>query len=130
MKSVEMPPIRNHVELSYRIMKLNALKAEQEEVIKRNLKEIYFSFHPSELIRKAWSNFKENPEAQQTVSSAGIGMGLDFLVRKLTGRNTSLKGYLFSVLFEKAATHLINKHSDKIAGGIAQLGKLFGKKEQ
>jgi hypothetical protein len=125
MQSPEMPPIRNHVELSYRIMKLNALKAEQEEVLRKDLKEIYYSFHPSELMRNMWKNFKENPEAKQNVGKAGVGLGLDFLIRRLTGRSSSIKGYLSSVLFEKLAAYFLNKHSDTIAKGVSKLGKMF-----
>jgi hypothetical protein len=127
MHNPEMPPIRNHVELSYRIMKLNALKAEQEDVIRKDIKEIYYSFMPSELLRKAWNSFKENPAAQTNVGAAGVGIGLDFLIKRISGRNSSLKGYLSSILFEKVAGYFLKRHSDVIEKGVEKVTRMFRK---
>jgi hypothetical protein len=127
MKKSEPTPIRNHVELSYRIMKLNELRAEQEEVIKRDVKELYYSFHPTELIKKLWSDVKGDTETKNNLGKAGLNFGADLLIGKIFGRNKSIKGFLTSVLVEKLASYFLNKNSDKIMDGVSKLTNLFKK---
>jgi len=120
--------ITNDTELHQHIMKLNYLKEEQEQVIKRNVREVVYSMHPSMIFKNIVSKFSEDKESTNDLKSMGLNLGKDFLIAKLFGKGGSIKGFISSLLIRKATDYVINNHSDLIATGIHKLERFF--KEQ
>ena len=122
--------ITNHTQLMYTIMQLNAAKAEQEDEIKYQMKELYYSLQPSVLIRKAINNVMHSPDTQKNLAQAGMALGTEFLISKLFKRGTSIKGFLSSLIVNKIADYALNSKSDFINNGINKLGDLFKRFKQ
>lgn len=117
--------ISNHTQLMHSIMQLNASKAEQEEEIKYQLKEIYYSFEPSTLVKNALKNALHNPETQKNLAQTALEIGTDFIISKVFKKGNSIKGFVSSILMEKVASFAINGKSELINNGIEKLGNLF-----
>lgn len=120
--------ITNDTELHHRIMKLNYLKEEQELVIKRNVREVVYSFHPSVIFKNIVGKFSEDKESANDLKSIGLNLGKDFLIAKLFGKGGSIKGFITTLLVRKATDYVINNHSDLIASGIQKLEGFFKEK--
>jgi hypothetical protein len=116
--------IENDTDLHLRIMKLNNLKEEQELVIKRNVKELVYSMHPSMMIKNLLNKFTGDQEAKSDLKSIGINLGKDFLITKLFGKSGSLKGFITSLFVKKATDYVINNHSETISNGIHKVEDL------
>lgn len=119
--------INNHTQLQYAIMQINASRVEQEEEIKYQLKEIYYSFQPATLIKNALKSALHNPETQKNLAQTALEIGTDFIISKVFKKGNSLKGFLTSVLMEKVASIAFNGQSEFINNGIDKLGGLFKK---
>lgn len=117
--------ITNDIELHQRIMKLNNLKEEQEQIIKRNVREVVYSMHPSMIFKNIVNKFSEDTESTNDLKSIGLSLGKDFLIAKLFGKGGSIKGFISSLLIRKATDYIINNHSDLIASGIQKLGSFL-----
>src|ERR1700741_4497846 len=103
--------ITNDVELHRRIMKLNYLKEEQELEIKRNVKELVFSIHPSVILKNIAEKFTgDHKEGVEDLKSIGLNLGKEYLTMRLFGKGKSIKSFLTSLLFKKAADYVINNH--------------------
>lgn len=113
--------ITNDLELHERIMKLNYLKEEQELVIKRNVREVVYSMHPSVMFKNIVSKFSEDKESTDDLKSIGLNLGKDFLISKLFGKGGSLKGFISSLLIRKATDYVLKNHSDLIVSGIQKV---------
>jgi len=72
--------IQNDTDLHHRIMKLNNLKEEQELVIKRNVRELVYSMHPSMMFKNLLNKFTGDHETQSDLKSIGLNVGKDFLI--------------------------------------------------
>jgi hypothetical protein len=117
--------ITNYVELHSRIMKLNYLKEEQEILIKKNLKEVAYSLHPSVMLESMVSNFFEGKKGMSDLKSLGLSLGRDFLITKLIGKGGSLKSFLSSLAVKKVVDYVVNNHSDLLIKGIHKLENYF-----
>ena len=113
--------ITNDLELHQRIMKLNYLKEEQELVIKRNVREVVYSMHPSVMFKNIVNKFSEDNESTDDLKSIGLNLGKDFLISKLFGKGGSLKGFISSLLIRKATDYVLKNHSDLIVSGIQKV---------
>ncbi|MES2762624.1 MAG: hypothetical protein V4677_10465 [Bacteroidota bacterium] len=121
--------ITNDTELHHRIMKLNYLKAEQELAIKRNVKELIYSAHPSVLFKNLVNKFSEDQEATDDLKSIGLNLGKDFLLMKLFGKG-SLKGFISSMLVRKATDYVIKNHSDLLTAGISKVQSFMSDRKE
>jgi hypothetical protein len=110
--------ITNDTDLHYRIMKLSNLKEEQELVIKRNVRELVYSLHPSMMIKNLLNKLGGDKETRSNLKTLGLNLGKDFLINKIFGRSGSLKGFITSLFVKKATDYMINKHSDTISNGL------------
>ena|ERR1700741_1567287 len=117
--------ITNDTELHQQIMKLNYLKEEQEISIKRNVKELGYSLHPSMMLKNFIGKFTEDTETNNNLKSMGLSLGADFLISKLFGKGQSLKGFLSSLIIRKVTDYLINKNPELITNGIRKLENFF-----
>ena len=117
--------ITNDTELHHRIMQLNYLKEEQEVAIKRKVREVVYSMHPSMIFKNIVSKFSEDKEATGDLKSMGLNLGKDFLLAKLFGKGVSVKGFLSSLILRKVTDYVINNHSDLITTGITKVEGFF-----
>jgi hypothetical protein len=120
--------ITNDVELHARIMHLNQLRAEQELAIKRNVKEVVYSMHPSVMIKNAIRKFADPEQGKSGLKDAGIAFGQDFLLSKLFGKGVTLKGFISQFLVKKAINYVVNNHSDTIKKGLSKLEHFISEK--
>jgi hypothetical protein len=121
--------ITNDTELHHRIMKLNYLKEEQELAIKRNVRELAYSVHPSMIVKNIMNKLSDDKETSHDLKSAGLNIGKDFLINRFFGRSGAIKGYITSLLVKKATDYVINNHPNLLASGINKLNKLFEPKQ-
>lgn len=120
--------ITNHTQLMHTIMHVNAARVEQEDEIKYQLKEIYYSLQPATLIKKAVQNVLNSPETKKNLVQAGVAIGTEFLISKFFKRSASIKGFLSSMIIEKIADYTLNgKSADAINNGIGKIGNLLKK---
>ncbi len=119
--------IQNHTQLMYAIMQLNASRAEQEDKIKYQFKEIYYSLQPSELIKKAMAKLVGSPETQKTIAQAGVALVSEFLISKFFKKGTTVKGFLSSIIVGKIADYALNGNSEFIANGWNKITEVFKK---
>jgi hypothetical protein len=119
--------ITNHTQLMHTIMRVNASRAEQEDEIKYQVKEIYYSLQPATLIKKAVENVMHSPETQQSLAQVGIAMGANFLISKFFKKGNSLKGFFSSMVVEKIADSVLHGESHFINNGITKIGNLLKK---
>ena len=119
--------ISNHTQLMYAIMQTNASKVEQEEEIKYQLKEIYYSFQPATLIKNAIRNVMSDAENQKNLAQTALEIGIDYIIRLVFQKKSSFKGFLSSILMEKVTRFIFNNESDLINTGINKFGDLLKK---
>lgn len=117
--------IQNDTDLHHRIMKLNNLKEEQELVIKRNVRELMYSLHPSMMVKNLLSKIGGDKETTSDLKTAGINLGKDFIISKLFGRGGSVRGFISSLLVRKATDYVMTNHPDLISNGINKVQGLF-----
>jgi len=95
-------PISTSTDIKHQIMKLNALKEEQEELLKRDLKEIYYSLQISTMIRRTIKDLSEDQEVKSSALQTAIGLGSGFILDKvLFKRGAGLKSYLINAGIKK-----------------------------
>ena len=119
--------ITNHTQLMYTIMQINASKAEQEEDIKYQIKEIYYSFQPATLVKNALKNVLHNTEVKKDLAQTVLALGTDFIISKIFRKGTSFKGFVSLIVMEKIVVFALNSNSEFINKGIEKLSDLFKK---
>ncbi|PBQ32890.1 hypothetical protein CNR22_14280 [Sphingobacteriaceae bacterium] len=117
--------IQNDTDLHHRIMKLNNLKEEQELVIKRNVRELVYSMHPSMMVKNLLNKLGGDKETTSDLKTAGLNLGKDFLISKIFGRGGSVRGFISSLLVRKATDYVMTNHPDLISNGINKVQGLF-----
>jgi hypothetical protein len=117
--------INNSIELKHRIMQLHAKKAEQEEMIKRGVKELAYMIHPVSVLKNSLTGLAKDTEVKQDVRKLGLEAGANYLIGKLFSKNSSLKGYLASFVVQRLATTLIRRNPQAIFSGLGKLGKML-----
>jgi len=120
--------ITSHAQLMYKIMHLNARKEEQEETLKRNVKEIFYSFHPSVVVNTALKQISKDTQLQSNLGKLGLRFGAGLLSGKIFKKQSPVKGILSSILMERAASFIWNKNSVAITSGVGKLANFFRKK--
>ena len=119
--------ITNHTQLMHTIMHVNASRVQQEQDLKYKLKELYYSFQPATLLKKAFSKKNHDSEIPKGIAQSALAMGTNFLIGKVFKRGASVKGYLLSLAMEKAADYALSGKSTWITKGIGKLGNLIKK---
>lgn len=117
----------NYVGLRHRIMQLNSQKEDKEEIIKHNLRELYYSMHLASLMKQSLHNVYDDPQIQATVKRAGIVTFVDYAIGRLFRRSKSFKGFLFSMILEKFANYILY-HPEAIYNGINRVRDIYNKK--
>lgn len=117
--------IKNDTDLHHRIMKLNNLKEEQELVIKRNVRELVYSLHPSMIVKNLLNKIGGDKGTTSDLKNAGLNLGKDFIISKVFGRGGSIRGFISSLLIRKATDYVMKNHPDLISNGINKVQGLF-----
>jgi hypothetical protein len=108
------PPIGSHAELKQRIAYLESIKDDQEETLKENMREVYQSLQPAELIKKAIHNIRHDEELVQESTHLGVSLGLDLLVGKIFGKDKSMGGTLKSFAAKQIISLLYKKYEPRV----------------
>lgn len=118
--NIIIPVITNSTELKHEIMKLSSLKADQELILKRDLKEIYYSMQISTVIKRTVRDLTEDDNIKSTAVEAGISLGSGFILDKLLLRKGyGIKSYLMNVGLKKLVSYFT--HNGK---GLKLLAKI------
>jgi hypothetical protein len=79
--------VLNYTELQQRIAQLKLQKADKEELIKYNAKEIYSSFDPVNIIKKTLSRIADDSEIKTGVLSIILNKTIGFISDKIYSSN-------------------------------------------
>jgi hypothetical protein len=79
--------ILNHIELKQRVAHLKSQKTDKEELIKYNAKEIYTSFNPVNILKKALSRIATDNEIKSGVISLVLNKAIGFVSDKIFSNN-------------------------------------------
>jgi hypothetical protein len=111
-------------------MRLNQKRALQEETLKKNFRELYYSLHPVEIIKNAVTRIKDSPEAKSSlvgrIARMGLGFGVSFLFKKLLNN----KGAIASFIAEKVSSMVAHKSSNPFSSVMDKIASFFGKKRK
>ncbi|HXD92851.1 MAG TPA: hypothetical protein VNX01_06525 [Bacteroidia bacterium] len=126
-----MSKIHTYDELSLRINQLNGLKDTQEIELKNNLAEVYKRFQLKHILKETVKDLAHDEEFRGNSFKAIKGIATDFVVGRLFNKNSSVKGFIATMLVEKFVAPLIEKNKGKIVDFVANLvAKYSGKKEE
>lgn len=125
MKGATVP---DYVGLRHQIMQLNAKKEEQEELIKHQVKELYYSIHPATILQNAITEVSENTKMHNNIAKVGLTAVTDYIIGKIFRRNSSIRGYFSSIAVEKITEFVLSKHPNLISKGWHKIRGLFKRK--
>ena len=126
---MENAEIRDHKELTLRIIRLKAEKHRQEEELRQEVRELVKSFDHVSILKTYLHELAVDKEVQFDLARVGINMGAGFLINKVLGRNGSIKGFLSSILLEKLSSLLTGSTLSGIVSGISRMMRDSGTKE-
>src|SRR5688572_18840352 len=107
--NIVIPAIGSSTELKHEIMRLNALRLEQELVLRRDLKELAYSMQLSTVIKRTVKDLKEDDEVKSTAIGAGVSLGSGFILDKLLLRKGyGIKNYLINLGLKKMVSIFAN----------------------
>lgn len=106
---MESPTIKNHADLIKRIEELKIQKRNQEVEITETTKQMISSINIFSFFKKSKSSFQS-----LDILRNGITFTMDLIIDKIHGRNRNLKGYLGTILIEKAMNYFINNNLDSV----------------
>ncbi len=103
-----------HDSLLNRIKELRALKLEQEARINQQYIDLKNSFNIGAVLKESIHHIANDQDTQKNLVKIATTTGSNFLIEKLLGRNTSIRGYISSLLVEKVSDSLIGKWISKL----------------
>lgn len=103
-----------HANLLSRIDELKIIKAEQEATISRQFKDLKDSLNIGTILKESISHIAEDKDTQKDIVKIAATTGANFLIEKVLGSNSSIKGYIGSILAEKVSGSFIGKLISKI----------------
>lgn len=103
-----------HANLLSRIDELRALKAEQEIRINEQYKDLKNAFSVGAILKESIQHVASDKDSQKNLVKMAATTGSNFLIEKVLGRNSSLKGYIASILAEKVSGSFIGKLVSKM----------------
>ena len=117
------PEILNHEDLAKRITQLNSYKDKIENDLGESCSELLKSLNPVTLTKNTLHELVHDDEVQSDLTQVGLGLGANFIIDRVLGRDKSVKGFLSSILVEKIAGNIISKNSEKITSLIGSFFK-------
>lgn len=122
--------IHTYNELSLRINQLNDLKDKQEIALKNDVKELYQRLQPKNIIKETAKDLANDTEFRGNSLKALKNIATDFVVGRLFNKNSSVKGFIATVLVEKLVAPLIANNKTKIVDFITNLVSKFNHKKE
>jgi hypothetical protein len=101
-------------DLMARIAELKALKAQQEAVISDQFRDLKDSLNIGTIIKESVAHIAADKDTKKDLLKIGTNMGANFIIEKVMGSNSSVKGFLGSILAEKVSSSFIGKLISKI----------------
>jgi len=101
-------------DLMERIAELKLLKGEQEAKIKDQFNDLKSSLNIGSIIKESVAHIASDKDTKKDLLKIGTTMGTNFLIEKILGSNSSIKGFLGSILAEKVSNTFIGKLISKI----------------
>jgi len=118
--------ISNHTALKHRIMQLRSERLDQENELKRSIKELYFSISPTEIVKNTFREIFQNDETRQGLLNTGLNIGSDYLIGKILGRGNTVKGYIASIVLGS----LLKNNTGKILHSLGKKALEFIKRHR
>ena len=118
---MENTEITGYSEMVMRIMHLKQEKFRQEDELKDAFKEFIYNLSPVSMVKQSLHKLAEDREVQFDLTKIGLNLGANFLIDRILGKNSSLKGFLSALLVEKISDSFINNNLSTIISGIRRL---------
>jgi hypothetical protein len=113
--------INTYEDLTARVAELNSIKDKQELELKSNLKKVQQSFQLKHLLKSTVKDLANDKEFRQDGIKAATGMATDLVLGRLFNKNSSVRGFITTLLVEKLALPLIKNNKDKVLSFITDL---------
>ena len=112
--------------LKMAIATLEAKQKDDLDTIKEDLKEIYESLKPINVIKSTFNGLRESPELMHNLTNTAISNGIGFIVRKVFFRDSKnpLRN-IAGVAVEALASRIAMRYSERIMGWVLQLISKF-----
>lgn len=116
MKTIITPSasIGSYEDLKKRVAYLESVKEEQEETLKENMREVYQSLQPAELIKKAIYNIRNDEELVEDSTHLGVSLGLDLLVGKIFEKDNSTSGKLKAFAAKQVISLIYKRYEPRV----------------
>jgi hypothetical protein len=101
-------------DLMNKIAALKVLKSEQEAKISYQFNDLKNSLNIGTIIKESVAHIASDKDTKKDLLKIGTTMGTNFLIEKVLGSNSSIKGFLGSMLAEKVSNTFIGKLISKI----------------
>jgi hypothetical protein len=125
-----MHKIQTYNELTLRINELTSLKDAQEIALKNDVKELYKKLQPKNILKETVKDLAHDEEFRGNSFKAIKGIATDFVVGRLFNKNSSVKGFIATMLIEKLVAPLIANNKNKIVDFITNLVSKFSHKKE
>jgi chromatin segregation and condensation protein Rec8/ScpA/Scc1 (kleisin family) len=125
-----MSKIHTYNELTLRINELTGLKDAQEIALKNDFKELYKKLQPKNILKETVKDLAHDEEFRGDSFKAIKSVATDFVVGRLFNKNSSVKGFIATMLVEKLVTPLIANNKNKIVDFITNLVSKYSNKKE
>lgn len=127
-----MQNIRSSAELKAAIIKLELEQIIIEQLIKQQVKTIYSSFKPLNIIKNAFKDISTSPNLIENVIGTTVGLASGYLSKKIVvGKSGNIFRKLIGTLTQVGVTKIVANHPETIKSiGQFIIGHLFSKKQK
>jgi len=102
-------PIENRIQLQKKIMELNSMAFEQEEMMKHAIKELHFSLQPSTLVNRWLARVKNDHEIRSELMRTGKDVALNFAANVFLKRGNLLSRGILLLLIKRLTKRVFKK---------------------
>ena len=96
-------------DLMDRIAELRVLKAQQEEIISEQFKDLKESLNIGTVLKESVAHIAADRETRKDLVKIAATTGTNFLIEKVMGSNNSIQRFLGSMLAEKVSNTFIGR---------------------
>lgn len=118
METIE---ISSHADLLLRIAELKEINSWQDAEFKDTFREFVNTLNPLSMVKESLHELAEDREVQFDLAKVGMNLGANFIIDRILGKHSSIKGFLGAKLVEKISASLINSNVYNIISGIGRL---------
>lgn len=125
-----MHKIQTYNELTLRINELTSLKDAQEIALKNDVKELHKKLQLKNILKETVKDLIQDEEFRGNSFKAVKGIATDFVVGRIFNKNSSVKGFIATMLVEKLVAPLIANNKNKIVDFVTNLVSKFSHKKE